>query len=413
MQTPHDPTLDNTIRFLREGYDFLEERRRALGAGDIFELRLMGRRAVAVVGEEAARMFYTPDRFTRRGALPPTTLRQLQDKGSVQTLDGAAHRLRKARFLPLTGPEQTRRMGEAFEARWREALPGWTARGRIVLLEEAEAVLTRAVCDWAGIPLDDREARERTAEFSAMIDGAGAAGRRALRGLLKRERTERWARQLIRRVRDGRLAVASDSPLADVAAWQDERERPLSPTIAAVELLNLLRPTVAVARFVMWCGLALHRHPEWRGRLDSEAAREAFAQEVRRLSPFFPAVGGRALEPFAWGGRAFERGDWVLLDAHGTNRDPRLWEEPLAFRPERFLERPPGLYDLIPQGAGVLAETHRCPGEGFTVEIMKRALALLTGTLAWDVPPQDLSVDPSRLPARPASGLILDGVRPL
>ncbi len=37
-------------------------------------------------------MFYSGDRFTRTGgAMPPTVLRLLQDKGSVQQLDGAAH----------------------------------------------------------------------------------------------------------------------------------------------------------------------------------------------------------------------------------------------------------------------------------------------------------------------------------
>ena len=32
--------------------------------------------------------------------------------------------------------------------------------------------------------------------------------------------------------------------------------------MAAVELLNVLRPTVAVDRFIVFAALALHRHPE-------------------------------------------------------------------------------------------------------------------------------------------------------
>lgn len=98
---PHDGSLDSTLALLRDGYDFIGKRSRRLQS-DIFATRLMQRRAVCMVGEDAARAFYHPGRFTRRGAIPPTTLRLLQDKGSVQLLDGEAHRLRKAMFLETT-----------------------------------------------------------------------------------------------------------------------------------------------------------------------------------------------------------------------------------------------------------------------------------------------------------------------
>ena len=47
--------------------------------------------AVCAQGEDAARMFYQPSRFTRRNALPSSALRLVQDRGSVMTLDGRAH----------------------------------------------------------------------------------------------------------------------------------------------------------------------------------------------------------------------------------------------------------------------------------------------------------------------------------
>jgi len=43
----------------------------------------MLRKVICTMGEEAATMFYPADRFTRKRALPPTTLRLLQDKGSM------------------------------------------------------------------------------------------------------------------------------------------------------------------------------------------------------------------------------------------------------------------------------------------------------------------------------------------
>ena len=61
---PRDPAPDATLALLRRGYRFIPERCRRLGA-DAFETRLMLARAVCCSGEDAARMFYHPDRFGR------------------------------------------------------------------------------------------------------------------------------------------------------------------------------------------------------------------------------------------------------------------------------------------------------------------------------------------------------------
>lgn len=112
----------------------------------------------------------------------------------------------------------------------------------------------------------------------------------------------------------------------------------LDSAVAAVELLNVLRPTVAVARYVTFAALALHEHPQAARQVrDGGAAElEQFVQEVRRLYPFFTFVGGRFTTPFVWRGHRFDEGQWVLLDLYGTNRDARAWGAPEQFRPERF-----------------------------------------------------------------------------
>ena len=63
---PKDSALDSTIAVLTDGYEFIQKRRRRFGS-DIFQIRLMLQPTVCIGGEEAAEVFYTPERFTRKG----------------------------------------------------------------------------------------------------------------------------------------------------------------------------------------------------------------------------------------------------------------------------------------------------------------------------------------------------------
>jgi fatty-acid peroxygenase len=140
--------FDHTIRFLRSGYRFIPDACDALHS-DRFHARLMLSPVLCARGEDAARMFYGGDHFTRQGAMPPTVLRLLQDKGSVQGLEGAAHRHRKWMFVDLLmGEAQTDSFTALFEEEWLAALQDWASRDEIVLFDEANLVLTRAICRW-------------------------------------------------------------------------------------------------------------------------------------------------------------------------------------------------------------------------------------------------------------------------
>lgn len=136
----------------------------------------------------------------------------------------------------------------------------------------------------------------------------------------------------------------------------------LSPRVAAVEVLNVLRPTVAVAVYVAFVAVALHDHPADREHIAAgdDNIVEPFVQEVRRFHPFFPFIGARVRADFEWRGHRFPAGTKTLLDFYGTNHDPRLWDEPGAFRPERFVARTMDPFELIPQDGADHHTQHRC-----------------------------------------------------
>lgn len=247
-----------------------------------------------------------------------------------------------------------------------------------------------------------------------MIDGAGAIGPRKWHGLLRRARTEQWIRDAIEGVRAGHISAPADSAVQVIALHRDADGRLLDTKTAAAELLNVLRPTVAVARYVTFAALALHDHPSCRQALifGDDDYLGWFVQEVRRFYPFVPAIGGRVLHAFDWRGMHFAKGTWVLLDVYGTNHDARIWEEPHTFRPERF-RRWSSPSSFIPQGGGDFAHGHRCAGESMTVQALKTSVRLLVSAVEFDVPEQDLRVDLTHMPALPGSRFIIRNVRRL
>ena len=139
------------------------------------------------------------------------------------------------------------------------------------------------------------------------------------------------------------------------------------------------------------CDLLAH-NPAVAGRLrddDGEAYLKAAAKEVLRArSVIYVSAARHVLEPFEIGAWVIAPGTLMLVDAQGVHGDPKLYPEPEAFRPERFLEQPPDSYAYIPFGGGA----HRCLGA---------ALAMLELELFIETLIQRVELAPDGPPARP------------
>jgi fatty-acid peroxygenase len=412
MIDEHGSPRDDTLALVLGGYAWLPSLRRRAGSASVARTRLLGMRAVALCGPEAVPFFYDEAHVRRRTAIPEPVQGTLFGHGAIHTLDGEPHRRRKAMFLSLLkDPHRVRDLAERVGTAWDEAVPSWAARDEVVLFDEAAQVITRGVCDWAGIPLDDAHVPGVAADLTAMVDGFATLGPRHWRARRARGRQERWLAGLIEQVRAGASTPPAGSALEVLARYTDTDGEPLDAQHAAVELLNFIRPTVAVAWFVAFTGHALHRWPRHRSRLQEGgmAYAVAFAHETRRFYPFAPFVGGRAVRDLTWQGTHIPRGSMVLLDLYGQNHDATLWPRPYAFDPERFLGREPGRDELVPQGGDDPWTGHRCPGEDVTVALLATLATRLAG-LGYQVPDQDLTISLRRIPALPRSRFVMRAV---
>ncbi len=79
-----------------------------------------------------------------------------------------------------------------------------------------------------------------------------------------------------------------------------------------------------------------------------------------------------------WGTCWLPAGTRVAPCIYLTNRNPAVYEQPLEFRPERFLGRRPDTFAWIPFGGGI----RRCIGASFAQLEMKLMLQTMLGELA-------------------------------
>lgn len=408
---PRVKSFDSTITAAKKGYLFVTDTCREMNT-DIFSTRLLGRKTVCMRGNQAAEIFYNTEFFERKNVAPNLVKSTLFGHGGVQGLDGAEHRHRKQMFMSLMGRDDILNLARLTEKKWEEYAGKWEEKDEVVVFKEVEKLLFEAACEWCGIPLETNEVDSRAEDVTAMIEGVGSLGKRHWKGRLGRERTEQWVEKFVKDVRSNE-DQKQDAKVLHRFSWYENLEGDLmdSKTVA-VEIINIIRPTVAIARYVTFAALGLHWNPESKEKVkNSEEYLTNFVQEVRRFFPFFPFVIARVKKDFEWKNYHFKKGLHVLLDLYGTNHHPFIWENPELFNPDRFNEVVAGTYDLIPQGGGFYDQHHRCAGEWITIKVLKESVRFMAEAIRYNVPPQDFYIDLSRFPAIPKSRFIINNVK--
>lgn len=407
---PCNKTIDNSLLLLLEGYPFIQKRCKKYNT-DIFQTHLLCQKVICMSGEEAAKVFYNDKYFIRKNVTPKRIQKTLLGQNGVQNLDGCEHKERKEMFMSIMNYENLKLLIQYTREQWETNSKKWNNKD-IVLFDEAQIIMCQIACKWAGVPLNCNEITQRSTDLGKMIDGFGGVGIRYCQGKRARNRSEKWMRNVITKIRSQKVSPAKDTAAYVIAWHRDENKRILSTQIAAVELLNIIRPIVAIATYITFGALALYKHPEYRlnSKLKDNDNKQMFVQEIRRFYPFTPFLGAKVKKSFIWKGYYLKKGTLVLLDIYGTNHDEKIWSNPNEFIPERFDNWKDNGFSFIPQGGGDYSNGHRCAGELVTIEVMKESIDFLANNLSYRVPKQNLNYPLCRIPTLPKSRFVINRV---
>jgi cytochrome P450 len=195
-----------------------------------------------------------------------------------------------------------------------------------------------------------------------------------------------------------RIDPNRDAPLvhALIAATDPQTGRALSDEDICNELIVFMLAghdtTATTLAYALW---ALGHHPDLQDRIAAEVAdigdRELTPDDVPRLGytiqvlhealrlcPPGAAVGRMATRDIEVDGYRVEAGTMLAVGIYALHRDPALWDDPLAFDPDRFSpENCKGRdrWQFIPFGAG----PRSCIGDHFAMLEATLALATIVG----------------------------------
>jgi cytochrome P450 len=170
-----------------------------------------------------------------------------------------------------------------------------------------------------------------------------------------------------------------DDVLAMLLEARHEDGSPMSAQELRDELMTLLvAGHETTATTLAWAFERLARSPEVLERLvdgidaaDGDSYLTATIQETLRHRPVLPNTAPRLVkQPVEIGGWTYPPDVCVVANAYLVHHDPDLYPDPYAFRPERFVDEPPGTYTFIPFGGG----RRRCLGASFAMLEMKLVL---------------------------------------
>jgi retinoid hydroxylase len=379
--------------------------------GPVFSIRLLHAKGVFLLGPEANHYMTVShaDNFRWRDGSMGDLAPVLGD--GLLTIDGGYHKRARRIMLPALHHARVAASAHVMQEEALRGLEGWRSGSSVPLYDWTRAVTLRVAMralfgldpDRATHGIDVAQAFEDTLAYYGRdyvlqtLRGPGTPwngmhrARRRLDGVLFSE---------IQRRRDA--GPSGDDILSLLLEAEDEDGSRFSDQEVRDQMMTLLfaghDTATATVAFLFY---ELARNPDAREALEIELDGEdpdgdqlasglpelAMAvDETLRLYP--PAWVGprRSVEPFELHGRRVPGGVYCDYCSWASHRLPDVWEEPNAFRPERFSEEnreriPKGAY--VPFGGG----SRTCIGMRFGLMEVKAIAATILRRFRLDLEP--------------------------
>ena len=386
---PRAPRAVQTLAWWTRPHAFLERCRARYGKR--FTIRLLGTPPFVMLSEpDELKQLFTAAPDVLHPGEGARILEQVVGTNSVILLDEGAHLEQRKLMLPAFHGEKMQRLTRLMQEVTEREVAGWPTATATSFHRRLQAltleIILRAVFGLdVGARLDAM--RERLTEILDI-------GARPLAMLPQFQRDFPWSREWSRflRLREEtdelifdlvaerrRDPADRDDVLAMLLDARHEDGTEMSPEELRDELMTLLvAGHETTASELAWAFERLPREPRVLERLTAEidggeddAYLTATIQETLRRRPVLPNAAPRLVKkPVEIGGWTYPPDVCVVANAYLVQHDPNVYEDPYAFRPERFLDEGPGTYTWIPFGGG----RRRCLGASFAQLEMKIVL---------------------------------------
>lgn len=391
---PRMPTALQTIGWWSRPTVYLERCRARYGRR--FTIKLLGQSPFVVLSDpdEIKQLFQAPPDVLHPGE-GARILEPVVGPNSVILLDEAPHLQQRKLLLPAFHGESMQRLSGLMAELAEAEVASWP-RDETVALHPRLQRLTLEIIMRAVFGLERGAQLDALRELLTEILAFGESplslippAQRLLAGrgpVARLERTSAQVDELIFELIEERRreASAGEDVLTLLLGARHEDGSPMSPAELRDELMTaLVAGHETTASQLAWGLEQLARAPAVQARVQHELDEDsdesyltATIQEIMRRKPVLPNSEPRLVKrPIEIGGITYQPGVVLFASAYLVHHDSAIYPDPYAFRPERFLERPPGTYTWIPFGGG----RRRCLGASFALLEMKLVLrAVLT-----------------------------------
>lgn len=417
------PAPVQSLLWIRQPTQFMRILRRRYG--NAFSIRLMPFRIALFSDPEAIRTLFAAKPAEMHAGKVNRILRALVGESSVLLLDGDEHLRHRKLLMPSFHGERMRYYGETMAEITRRVTDGWREGEAFALHPHTQEITLEIILRTVFGADEGAELYRLSHQMKRLLSAAEyrlafpilvyLASRPELETqrpwswlLRARDQTDMLLYHKIAERRADPNAAQRKDVLAMLMQARDDAGQPMTDRELRDELMTALaagHETTATA--LAWAFERILSHPKVYERLRAEIDEaggvqlapdklaalpylDATIKEVLRLRPVVPVVGRILQKATTIGGFELPAGSAAGACIYLAHRNPEVYPEPEAFRPERFLDMVPDPVSWLPFGGGI----RRCIGAQFATYEMKIVLGSMLATFDFELvdkaPPRTL-----------------------